>query len=165
MAYTIDNNVLVEGPLTQVDDTPRYPLGYKVTDKNGRDYIYAKATADLTAGAQVKIVGYTAITLTSVANGGAVLASSTPSGATAKDLIGDALVVSGNAYPIVDGDGTFLVVPEVKATDTVTAFTGYPYALAGGAASSGDTKVVPVTAIANGKYGFVALNATAPASV
>ena len=165
MAYTIDNNVLVDGPLTQVDDTPRYPLGYKVTDKNGRDYIYVKATADLSAAAQVKVVGYTAITTSSTKDGGVVIASSTPSGATAKDLIGNAVVVDGTAYPIVDGDGTFACVPGIKATDTVSAFVGYPYALAGGAASSSDIKVDPVCAIANGKYGFVAINATAPASV
>ena len=40
MAYTIDNNVLVDGPITQVDDAPRYPLGCKVTDKNGKEYVY-----------------------------------------------------------------------------------------------------------------------------
>ena len=165
MAYTIDNNVLVDGPLTQVDDTPRYPLGYKVTDKNGRDYIYVKATADLSAAAQVKVVGYTAITTSATKDGGVVVASSTPSGATAKDLIGNAVVVDGTAYPIVDGDETFACVPGIKATDTVSAFIGYPYALAGGAASSSDIKVDPVCAIANGKYGFVALNAAAPASV
>lgn len=165
MAYSYDKNVLVEGPLTQVDDAPRYPLGFKVTDKNGRDYVYAKATADLTAGAQVKIVGYTAISLTSAFDGGAVLASSTPSGATGKDLIGNALIVDGKAYPIVDGDDTNLVVPEIKATDTITAFVGYPYALAGGSANSGDTKVVALAPIASGKYGFVAINSTAPASV
>lgn len=165
MAFTIDDNVLAEGPLTQVDDTPRYPLGYKVTDKNGRDYIYVKATADLNAAAQVKVVGYTAITTSATKDGGVVIASSTPSGATAKDLIGNAVVAGGVAYPITDGDGTFACVPGIKATDTVTAFIGYPYALAGGAASSSDIKVDPVCAIASGKYGFVALNATAPASV
>lgn len=165
MAYTIDKNVLADGPLTQVDDAPRYPLGYKVTDKFGHDYIYVKATADLTAGSQVKVVGYTAIAASGVENGAIVLSGSTPAGATAKDLIGNAVIISGVAYPIVDGEGTKLVVPEVTASSSVTGFISYPYALAGGSASASDTAVTPITAITSGKYGFVALDTAAPASV
>ena len=30
MGYKIDKTILVDGPLTQVDDTARYPLGFTV---------------------------------------------------------------------------------------------------------------------------------------
>ena len=53
MSYKIDKTILVDGPLTQVDDTARYPLGFEVTDENGKEYVYVKATAALTAGTAV----------------------------------------------------------------------------------------------------------------
>ncbi|MBQ1569598.1 MAG: hypothetical protein IIZ78_00635 [Clostridiales bacterium] len=166
MAFKIDDNVLVEGPLTQVDNAPRYPLGYKVTDDCGREYVYVKASANLTAGTAVALAGFTALSTSSVKAGGAVASSATPSTTNYKDLIGNAVVISGGTkiYPIVDADGTFLVIPGIAATDTISSFIGYPYAIAGGAASATATNALPVVSMASGKYGFVALAAPVAAS-
>lgn len=173
MAYTIDNNVLVDGPLTQVDDTPRYPLGYKVTDKNGREYVYVKATGNLTAGTSAATASRSALTVTasSAFNGGFLASAATPSLATTgfdgNELSGTSVKITRSAtvlglFPITGAEynGTAYVIscPEVEVGDTVAFGDGANIVAAGGAASTkiGAINVTPVVAIASGKFGFVA---------
>lgn len=173
MAYTIDKNVLVDGPITQVDDAPRYPLGYKVTDKNGREYIYVKATAALTAGTAVAGVARTALTVTasSAFKGGFKASASTPTLATTgfdgNELVGTLVKITRGSdvlglFPITGAEynGSAYVVscPEVEEGDTVAFGAGAPVVTAGGTASTkgGATNCMPLTDVANGKYAFVA---------
>ena len=173
MAYNIDKSVLVEGPVTQVDDAPRYPLGFKVTDRNGKDYVYVKATAALTAGTAVATAGRTALTVTasSAFDGGFRASASTPTLATTgfdgNELVGTLVKITrgGNVvglYPITGAsyNGTAYVVscPEVKTGDTVAFGDGANVVTAGGTASTqaGATNAIPGASIAAGKYGFVA---------
>lgn len=173
MAYNIDKSVLVEGPVTQVDDAPRYPLGFKVTDRNGKDYIYVKATAALTAGTAVATAARTALTVTasSAFEGGFRASASTPTLATTgfdgNELVGTLVKITrgGNVvglYPVTGAsyNGTAYVVscPEVKTGDTVAFGDGANVVTAGGTASTkaGATNAIPVANIASGKYGFVA---------
>lgn len=173
MAYTIDNNVLIDGPITQVDDAPRYPLGYKVTDKNGREYTYVKATAALTAGTAVLGVARSALTVTasSAFEGGFKASASTPTLATTgfdgNELVGTLVKITRSntvlgLFPITGAEynGTAYVIscPEVKAGDTVAFGAGAPVVTAGGTASAkgGATNCIPLTAVASGKYAFVA---------
>ena len=173
MAYTIDNNILVDGPLTQVDDSARYPLGFTVTDKNGKEYVYIKATAALTAGTAVAGVARSALTVTasSAFEGGFLASASTPSLSTTSfngnELKGTLVKITRGGsvlglFPITDAtyNGTAYVIscPEVKAGDTVAFGAGQPVVTAGGSASAkgGATNAMPIVAIASGKFGFVA---------
>ena len=173
MAYTIDNNILVDGPLTQVDDSARYPLGITVTDKNGKEYVYVKATAALTAGTAVAGVARSALTVTasSAFKGGFLASAATPSLSTTSfngnELKGTLVKITrgGNVlglFPITDAtyNGTAYVIscPEVEAGDTVAFGAGQPVVTAGGTASAkgGATNAMPIVAIASGKFGFVA---------
>lgn len=181
MAYTIDDNVLVDGPLTQVDDAPRYPLGYKVTDKNGREYTYVKATAALTAGTAVAGVARSALTVTasSAFEGGFKASASTPALATTgfngNELVGTLVKITRSGavlglFPITgatyDGSAYVISCPEVKAGDTVAFGAGAPVVTAGGTASTkaGATNCIPLVAMASGKYGFVATTTVVAAS-
>ena len=181
MAYTIDDNVLVDGPLTQVDDTPRYPLGYKVTDKDGREYTYVKATAALTAGTAVAGVARSSLTVTasSAFEGGFLASAYAPSQSIASfngnELKGILVKITRGGsvlglFPITDAtyNGTAYVVscPEVKAGDTVAFGAGAPVVAAGGTASTkaGATNCIPLVAMASGKYGFVATTTVVAAS-
>ena len=65
MSYNYDKVNLVEGSLNQIDDAPRYPLGTRVHDANGREYVYVKATASLTPGTAVAGVKRSATTVVS----------------------------------------------------------------------------------------------------
>lgn len=176
MAYTVDNNVLVDGPVTQVDDAPRYPLGYKVTDKNGKEYVYVKATASLTAGTAVATAGRSALTVTSSSafNGGFKASASTPTLATTgfdgNELVGTLVKITRSAtvlglFPITgavyDGSAYVVYCPEVQTGDTVAFGDGANIVTAGGSASNkaGAVNATPIVAIASGKYGFVAPNA------
>ena len=176
MAYTIDNNVLVDGPITQVDDAPRYPLGYKVTDKNGKEYVYVKASASLVAGTAVATAGRTALTVTasSAFNGGFKASASTPALATTgfdgNELVGTLVKITRGSnvlglFPITGAEynGTAYVVscPEVKEGDTVAFGDGAGIVSAGGTASTkaGAVNATPIVAIASSKFGFVATNA------
>jgi hypothetical protein len=176
MAYTVDNNVLVDGPVTQVDDAPRYPLGYKVTDKNGKEYVYVKATAALTAGTAVATAGRSALTVTSSSafNGGFKASASTPTLATTgfdgNELVGTLVKITRSAtvlglFPITgavyDGSAYVVYCPEVQTGDTVAFGAGANIVTAGGTASTkaGAINATPIVAIASGKYGFVAPNA------
>lgn len=174
MAYVIDDNVLVDGPLTQVDDAPRYPLGYKVTDKNGREYTYVKATAALTAGTAVAGVARSALTVTASSSfkGGFKASASTPSLATTgfdgNELVGTLVKITDSnsnvkgLFPITGAEytgSTYIVYcPEVDTGDTVAFGAGAPVVTAGGSASAkgGATNCIPLTAVASGKYAFVA---------
>lgn len=175
MAYKIDRSILVEGPLTQVDDTPRYPLGFKVVDENGKEYVYVKATAALTAGTAVAGVARSALTVTSSSafDGGFKASASTPALATTtfngNELKGTLVKITRSSavvglFPITDAvydsaNSNYVVYcPEVKAGDTVAFGAGQPVVTAGGSASAkgGATNAMPITAIASGKYGFVA---------
>ena len=173
MAYTIDNNILIDGPLTQVDDSARYPLGFTVTDENGKEYVYVKATAALTAGTAVAGVARSALTVTasSAFEGGFLASASTPSLSTTSfngnELKGTLVKITRGGtviglFPITDAtyNGTAYVIscPEVKAGDTVAFGAGQPVVTAGGTASAkgGATNAMPIVAIASGKFGFVA---------
>lgn len=174
MAYTIDNNVLVNGPLTQVDDAPRYPLGYKVTDKNGKEYIYVKATSNLTAGTAATTASRSALTVTASSSfkGGFLASAATPALATTgfdgNELVGTLVKITDSnsnvkgLFPITGAEynGTAYVVscPEVEAGDTVAFGAGANIVAAGGAASTkiGAINVVPIVSFASGKFGFVA---------
>lgn len=173
MGYKIDKTILIDGPLTQVDDTARYPLGFTVTDENGKEYVYVKATAALTAGTAVAGVARSALTVTSSSafEGGFKASASTPSLSTTSfngnELKGTLVKITRSGtvlglFPITDAtyDGTAYVIscPEVKAGDTVAFGAGQPVVTAGGSASAkgGATNAMPITAIASGKYGFVA---------
>lgn len=173
MGYKIDKTILVDGPLTQVDDTPRYPLGFTVTDENGKEYVYVKATAALTAGTAVAGVARSALTVTSSSafDGGFLASASTPSLSTTSfngnELKGTLVKITRSGtvlglFPITDAtyDGTAYVIscPEVKAGDTVAFGAGQPVVTAGGTASAkgGATNAMPIVAIASGKFGFVA---------
>lgn len=172
MAYTIDENVLVDGPLTQVDDTPRYPLGYKVTDKNGKEYIYVKATGNLTAGTAATSASRSSLTVTasSAFKGGFIASAATPALATTgfdgNELAGTLVKITRNSavlglFPITGAEynGTAYVVscPEVEAGDTVAFGVGANIVGAGGAASTkiGAINVIPIATFTTGKYGFV----------
>ena len=177
MAYTIDKNVLVNDPITQVDDAPRYPLGYKVTDKNGKEYVYVKASANLAAGTAVATAGRSALTVTSSSafNGGFKASASTPALATTgfngNELVGTLVKVTDSdsavkgLFPITGAEynGTAYVVscPEVEEGDTVAFGDGANIVSAGGTASTkaGAINATPIVAIASGKFGFVAPNA------
>ena len=171
MSYNIDKNILVEGDLTQVDDTPRYPLGTRVHDKEGKEYVYAKATAALTAGTAVAGVARSALTVTSSSafDGGFKASASTPSLATTgfngNELVGTLVKITRSATVIglvpitgAEYDGTSYVIscPEVKTGDTVAFGAGAPVVTAGGTASAkgGATNCMPLTAVASGKYAF-----------
>lgn len=173
MGYKIDKTILVDGPLTQVDDTARYPLGFTVTDENGKEYVYVKATAALTAGTAVAGVARSALTVTSSSafDGGFLASASTPSLATTtfngNELKGTLVKITRSAtviglFPITDavytGSAYKVFCPEVKTGDTVAFGAGQPVVTAGGTASAkgGATNAMPITAIASGKYGFVA---------
>lgn len=173
MGYKIDKTILVDGPLTQVDDTARYPLGFTVTDENGKEYVYVKATAALTAGTAVAGVARSALTVTSSSafDGGFLASASTPSLATTtfngNELKGTLVKITRSStviglFPITDavytGSAYKVFCPEVKAGDTVAFGAGQPVVTAGGSASAkgGATNAMPITAIASGKYGFVA---------
>lgn len=173
MGYKIDKTILVDGPLTQVDDTARYPLGFTVTDENGKEYVYVKATAALTAGTAVAGVARSALTVTSSSafDGGFLASASTPSLATTtfngNELKGTLVKITRSStviglFPITDavytGSAYKVFCPEVKAGDTVAFGAGQPVVTAGGTASAkgGATNAMPITAIASGKYGFVA---------
>lgn len=175
MAFTIDKNILVDGPLTQVDDEARYPLGFTVTDANGLEYVYVKATAALTAGTAVAGVARSALTVTasSAFDGGFKASAATPSLATTgfngNELVGTLVKITRSAsviglFPITgavyDSANSNYVVycPEVKTGDTVAFGHGAPVVTAGGSASAkgGATNAMPIVAIASGKYGFVA---------
>lgn len=175
MAYTIDNNVLVDGPLTQVDDAPRYPLGYKVTDKNGKEYIYVKATGNLTAGTAAATASRSSLTVTasSAFKGGFIASAATPALATTgfdgNELNGTLVKITRNSavlglFPITGAEynGTAYVVscPEVEAGDTVAFGVGANIVGAGGAASTkiGAINVTPIATFTTGKFGFVAPN-------
>lgn len=176
MAYTIDKNVLAEGPITQVDDAPRYPLGYKVTDKNGKEYVYVKASANLTAGTAVATAGRSALTVTdsSAFKGGFKASASTPALATTgfdgNELAGTLVEITRSStvlglFPITGAEytGSAYVVscPEVEEGDTVAFGDGANIVSAGGTASTkaGAINATPIVAIASGKFGFVAPNA------
>lgn len=155
MAVKLEKINLVDGSVYDVDDAPKYPLGKIFEDTTGRTYEYVKATAALTAGTAVAAAGYTAVAGLTATDGGATFSGSTPANATAKDLIGQLVKVtrSGSVigvFPVVDGEGTHLTIPEVKAGDTI-ALVAYAGGLAGGTG----TDVIPMTSIASGKYGFV----------
>ena len=173
MAYKIDKTILVDGPVTQVDDAPRYPLGFTVTDENGKEYVYVKATAALTAGTAVAGVARSALTVTasSAFDGGFLASAATPSLATTgfngNELKGTLVKITRNSvvlglFPITDavytGSAYKVFCPEVKAGDTVAFGAGQPVVTAGGAASAkgGATNAMPIVAIASGKFGFVA---------
>lgn len=171
MSYNIDKNILVEGELTQVDDAPRYPLGTRVHDKEGKEYVYAKATAALTAGTAVAGVARSALTVTasSAFDGGFKASAATPTLATTgfdgNELVGTLVKITRSAtviglFPITGAeyDGTSYVIacPEVKTGDTVAFGAGAPVVTAGGTASAkgGATNCMPLTAVASGKYAF-----------
>lgn len=173
MAYNFDQNVLVEGGLTQVDDAPRYPLGFKVTDKNGKEYVYVKATAALTAGTAYATAGRTALTVVSSSafKGGFKASASTPTlmttGFDGNELVGTLVKITRSSavvglFPITgaeyNGTNYTVTCPEVEAGDTVAFGDGANIAAAGGTASTkaGAINAVPVVAIASGKFGFVA---------
>lgn len=173
MAYTIDNDVLVDGPITQVDDAPRYPLGYKVTDKNGKEYVYVKASASLTAGTAVATAGRSALTVTasSAFNGGFKASASTPALATTgfngNELVGTLVKITRSSnvlglFPITgaeyNGSAYIVSCPEVEEGDTVAFGDGANIVSAGGTASTkaGAVNATPIVAIASGKFGFVA---------
>lgn len=172
MAYKIDQNKLVEGPLTQVDDAPRYPLGYRVVDANGIEYAYVKATAALTAGTSAATAGRSALTVTasSAFDGGFKASAATPTLATTgfngNELVGTIVKItrSGSViglFPITEAtyNGSAYVISchEVKAGDTVAFGAGAIIASAGNTASTkaGAINVMPIVAIAQNKYGFV----------
>ena len=176
MAYTIDNNVLVDSPITQVDDAPRYPLGFKVTDKNGKEYVYVKASANLVAGTAVATAGRSALTVTSSSayDGGFKASASTPALATTgfdgNELVGTLVKVTRGSdvlglFPITgaeyNGSAYIVSCPEVKGGDTVAFGGGANIVSAGGTASAkaGAVNATPIVAIASGKFGFVAPNA------
>ena len=182
MAYSIDKSVLVEGPLTQVDTTPRYPLGYKVVDKNGKEYVYVKASANLVAGTAVATAGRSALTVVSSSafNGGFKASASTPALATTgfdgNELVGTLVKITDadsnvkGLFPITGAeyDGTNYVVscPEVEEGDTVAFGAGANIISAGGSASTsaGAVNATPIVAIASGSFGFVAPNSPVVAS-
>lgn len=171
MSYNIDKNILVEGGLTQVDDAPRYPLGTRVHDKEGKEYVYVKATAGLTAGTAVAGVARTALTVTasSAFDGGFKASAATPAltttGFDGNELVGTLVKITRDGkviglFPITGAEynGSAYVVscPEVKTGDTVAFGAGAAVVTAGGTASTkaGAENVVPLTAIASGKFGF-----------
>lgn len=172
MSYNIDKSILVEGDLTQVDDSPRYPLGFSVKDANGVEYVYVKATAALTAGTAVLGVARSALTVTSSSayDGGFKASASTPSLATTgfngNELVGTLIKITrgGNViglFPITgaeyNGSAYVITCPEVKTGDTVAFGSGSPVVTAGGTASAkgGATNCMPITNVASGKYAFV----------
>lgn len=173
MSYNYDKNILVEGELNQVDDAPRYPLGTIVHDNLGREYVYVKATASLTAGTAVAGVARSAITVTasSAFKGGFKASASTPTLATtgfdANELIGTLVKVTDSdsnvkgLFPITGAEytgSTYVVYcPEVEVGDTVAFGAGSPVVTAGGTASAkgGATNCIPLNAMTSGKYGFV----------
>ena len=171
MSYNYDKVNLVEGSLNQIDDAPRYPLGTRVHDATGREYVYVKATASLTPGTAVAGVKRSATTVVSSSafDGGFKISASTPTLATtgfnANELKGTLVKItrSGTAiglFPITEAeyDGTNYVChcSEVKSGDTVAFGDGAPVVTAGGTASTkaGAINVVPISPLASGKYGF-----------
>lgn len=172
MSYNYDKNILVEGELNQVDDAPRYPLGTIVHDNLGREYVYVKATAALTAGTAVAGVARSALTVTasSAFKGGFKASASTPTLATTgfdgNELIGTLVKITRNSnvlglFPITgaeyNGSAYVVYCPEVEVGDTVAFGAGSPVVTAGGSASTkgGATVCVPIASMASGKYGFV----------
>lgn len=172
MSYKYEKSILAEGELNQVDDAPRYPLGTRVHDHMGREYVYVKATAALTAGTAVAGVARSALTVTdsSAFDGGFKASASTPTLATTgfdgNELIGTLVKITRSAaviglFPITgaeyDGASYVIQCPEVKAGDTVAFGAGSPVVTAGGSASAkgGATNAMPISNIASGKYGFV----------
>lgn len=171
MSYDYDKVNLVEGSLNQVDDTPRYPLGTRVHDANGREYVYVKATASLTPGTAVAGVKRSAITVVSgsVIDGGFKISASTPTLATtgfnANEIKGTLVKITRSSsviglFPIDEAeyDGTNYVCrcSEVKAGDTVAYGDGAAVVTAGGSASTkaGATNVEPISPLTSGQYGF-----------
>ena len=63
MSYNIEKTNLAEGLLEQIDKSPRFPLGFKARDAEGREYVYVKAIKNLTAGVPVLGVARTALTV------------------------------------------------------------------------------------------------------
>lgn len=172
MSYKYEKSILAEGELNQVDDTPRYPLGTRVLDHMGREYVYVKATAALTAGTTVAGVARSNITVTSGSafDGGFKASAATPALATTgfdgNELVGTLVKITRSSavvglFPITGAeyDGTAYVIrcPEVKTGDTVAFGAGAPVVTAGGTASTkaGATNADPISNIASGKYGFV----------
>lgn len=172
MSYNYDKDILVEGKLNQVDDAPRYPLGTRVHDNLGREYVYVKATAALTAGTAVAGVARSALTVTasSAFDGGFKASASTPSLATTgfngNELIGTLVKITRSStviglFPITGAEYTgstyVIYCPEVKSGDTIAFGAGSPVVTAGGSASAkgGATNAMPIVSIASGKYGFV----------
>lgn len=155
MAVKLEKINLVDGGVGEVDTTPKYALGKEFEDTFGRKYRYIKATAALTAGTAVAEAGYTAIAGLTAVDGGAKFTGATPSTTNGKDLVGQFIKVtrSGSVlgiFPVLDGEGKNLTIPEVKAGDTLD-LVAYAHGLAGGSG----TALVPMAAIASGSYGFV----------
>ena len=173
MSYNIEKTNLAEGLLEQVDTEPRYPLGFRTHDADGREYVYVKALADLTAGTAVAGVARSALTVTpgSVSSGYFQVTAATPALATttfnANELKGTLIeIVDANGtgrgiYPITDAsyDGVnyALTCPEIKNGDTVSFANGAPVVAAGGVSSTegGAINCTPISDIPEGKYGFV----------
>lgn len=155
MAVKLEKINLVDGDVTNTDTTPRFALGKTFVDAMGKTYRYIKATAKLTAGTTAAEAGFTAIAgLTAVA-GGAKFTGATPATTEGKDLIGQMVKVTRKGavlgvFPITDGDGKNLTIPEVKVGDTL-ALVPYAHGLAGGTG----TAVTALVDINQNEYGFV----------
>ena len=155
MAVKLEKINLVDGGVEIVDDAPRFALGKTFEDVNGRVFKYVKATAALTAGTAVAEAGYTAVAGLTAVDGGAKFTGATPATTNGADLVGQMVKVTRNSnvigiFPVSDGEGLNLTIPGVKAGDTL-ALVAYAHGLAGGSGSA----LVPMAAIASGKYGFV----------
>lgn len=173
MSYNIEKTNLAEGLLEQVDIKPRYPLGFRTRDAEGREYVYVKAIENLTAGVPVLGVARTGLTIVSgsVSDRCFKISAAEPSLATdnfnVNELKGTLIKITDSnsqvkgVYPITDAsyDGVrYLVVcPEVKTGDTVAFANGAPVVAAGGASSTdgGAINCIPITDMAEGTYGFV----------
>lgn len=155
MAVKLEKINLVDGDVTTTDTTPRFALGKTFVDSMGKTYRYIKATAKLTAGTSAAEAGFTAVDgLTAVA-GGAKFNGATPGTGRGADLIGQMVKVTRKGtvlgvFPVTDGDGKNLTIPEVKVGDTL-ALVPYAHGLAGGTG----TAVTPLVDINQNSYGFV----------
>ena len=114
MSYNIEKTNLAEGLLEQIDKSPRFPLGFKTRDAEGREYVYVKAIKNLTAGVPVLGVARTALTVGSgsVSDRCFTISSTTPALATgdfdANEIKGTLVKITSaggelrGIYPITD---------------------------------------------------------------
>lgn len=173
MSYNIEKTNLAEGLLEQIDKSPRFPLGFKTRDAEGREYVYVKAIKNLTAGVPVLGVARTALTVGSgsVSDRCFTINSTTPALATgdfdANEIKGTLVKITSaggelrGIYPITDAtyDGSkyMATCPEVKTGDTVVFANGAQVVAAGGVSSTegGATNVVPIADVPAGSFTFV----------